>query len=917
MPEDWPLYKQRKKFDLTILSRHMIVTGKLSTAPTDLPNHVNNVDAFASLLKQNNRMANFMIFNFGTTEECQYNPRHFNNQVCNFCTSKYLMPSVDDLVAASKAMGGWLSLNDNNVVVVNCRNGLARSGLVIACFLKFWGLFEATYDAFEYFVDRRSKDVSDREWINGTLKRYLRYFNDTITLQGMYPRQTLMSLHQVMVNSVPNFDGAGSCNPELEVFQNGQLVFSSIVKKKEIGTTRPHKDVDLIEHDVQKPYESAVMYMDRFIIVFWIDGLDVSGDLVIRIFHRSDDSFSGNTICSFAFNASFTTNDVIHADLKDLSVPSLMIPPPGLGKKHKRFADDFGIDVISSPAGNSVAKSTDVTKTIESCLSALSDRHYVQPDDFCLKALVLSSSEDNVKKLALQLFDNDIHLAHEFIKLNHTTSVEVTKSDNVTEQHKQEICEASIANYPRCPGELAPVEKLQEKLHSAETRSIQATVSSVSIDTSKKAAPLFVPPPPPPPPPPAPKNHIDRNISDDMGRLRIKSGFNIEDISSVSGTVWEDAIEPVYFDTAVFEKLFCVDPKKEVMPVLKRHGSQNKSTNTSQKSSCPALIDVRRANNVGIGLARFTRRFKVSEIRQKIIDRSSELNLDDLLTLREIVPTEEESAMLSIFEGLPESLSQSEFFLYEMNREPALHWMIDTTILMHTLESEICQSIEILTSATSVLERLQESPSVKRLMRAVLDLGNMVSYQYGRSRKRSKVKGFKLNTLLSLKSVYSIDREMNLLDFLVHSLKDDHPECMLIAEEFPEFEALSSFDSKMVIDHLKSIQSKVDQVKYSRGVKPSHSVTKFKNEILEFIANSEQLMSDANITVDKYTRSFTHATTYFGADGQSIKSNEFFRIFFEFSCSLQDTLKNVSNNNVDLSIRNSLSSRSSLSSLTD
>ncbi len=45
-----------------------------------------------------------------------------------------------------------------------------------------------------------------------------------------------MTLHQVMINTIPDFDGYGSCNPELEVYKEGELVFSSVVRKKEMSS---------------------------------------------------------------------------------------------------------------------------------------------------------------------------------------------------------------------------------------------------------------------------------------------------------------------------------------------------------------------------------------------------------------------------------------------------------------------------------------------------------------------------------------------------------------------------------------------------------------------------------------------------------------------------------------------------------
>eukprot|EP00606_Chrysophyceae_sp_TOSAG23-5_P000002 GSChrysophyteH2.ASY1.ANO1.805.1 assembled CDS len=51
----------------------------------------------------------------------------------------------------------WLDLHSDHVAVVYCQNGRSRSGILIACFLKFISAFETTSHAFDFFCSSRAQ----------------------------------------------------------------------------------------------------------------------------------------------------------------------------------------------------------------------------------------------------------------------------------------------------------------------------------------------------------------------------------------------------------------------------------------------------------------------------------------------------------------------------------------------------------------------------------------------------------------------------------------------------------------------------------------------------------------------------------------------------------------------------------------
>ena len=49
----------------------------------------------------------------------------------------------------------WLDLSSDNIAIIHCRNGKSRTGILIACLLKYMRAFESAVDAFEFFNGAR------------------------------------------------------------------------------------------------------------------------------------------------------------------------------------------------------------------------------------------------------------------------------------------------------------------------------------------------------------------------------------------------------------------------------------------------------------------------------------------------------------------------------------------------------------------------------------------------------------------------------------------------------------------------------------------------------------------------------------------------------------------------------------------
>lgn len=64
-------------------------------------------------------------------------------------------PSLDCIFSQCYSIKSWLDLRNDHVAIVHCSNGRSRSGILIACLLKYIGAFTHASQAFDFFCSAR------------------------------------------------------------------------------------------------------------------------------------------------------------------------------------------------------------------------------------------------------------------------------------------------------------------------------------------------------------------------------------------------------------------------------------------------------------------------------------------------------------------------------------------------------------------------------------------------------------------------------------------------------------------------------------------------------------------------------------------------------------------------------------------
>lgn len=302
----------------------------------------------------------------------------------------------------------------------------------------------------------------------------------------------------------------------------------------------------------------------------------------------------------------------------------------------------------------------------------------------------------------------------------------------------------------------------------------------------------------------------------------------------------------------------------------------------------PRILDSRRANNVGIGLSRFYKRMSTSEIIEAVIGRKFDIiDINDLLCLKAIVPTDEERERFGLFNGDASVLIPSEQFMYHVSRVPQFTWMVNALIFEAQFPSE-CESINNkLTVLCALLTKIRESPGLKTLFTLVLQLGNLANYDYGRvpahMRIRGKALGFTMDSLLKLHEVKSVDRKATLLNYLAIMVAEKHDNLLTIPDDFNEMGIVKHWDTDAIYSDIAQLSLHFN--KFNNLRLESEETAQLKT----FRESQSVFLNMAKIKLEKLSKlaaaakqSWKETATYLSEDPTDKKPEELLMVFDQF-----------------------------------
>ncbi|XP_055084512.1 tensin-3-like isoform X2 [Periophthalmus magnuspinnatus] len=171
-------------------------------------------------------------------------------------------PPLDKICTICKAMESWLNADPLHVVVIHCRGGKGRIGVVISSFVHFTDVSASADQALDRFAMRKYYDDKVSALMTPSQKRYVWILNSLLS-GSMKINASPLFLHCIILHGIPNFNSAGVCRPYIKVYQGMQAVYSSAIYH--IGSS--HRDRVCI------PLEPAQL---------------LKGDIMIKCYHKSE-----------------------------------------------------------------------------------------------------------------------------------------------------------------------------------------------------------------------------------------------------------------------------------------------------------------------------------------------------------------------------------------------------------------------------------------------------------------------------------------------------------------------------------------------------------------------------------------------------------------------------------------------------
>ena len=161
------------------------------------------------------------------------------------CIERSETPSISKLIKLCYAIHAYLELDSSNVAMVYCSNGKTRTAIAMACYLKFAGMVQHSYQGFLYFLSKRGIAKPEATWrqLPPSLHNFFRQFDSALEIGGFLNRKPLL-LRAIALQGIPVDE-----KPCLDIWDSSKRhVYSShpeVWNKKEGGNTNEDENNEL------------------------------------------------------------------------------------------------------------------------------------------------------------------------------------------------------------------------------------------------------------------------------------------------------------------------------------------------------------------------------------------------------------------------------------------------------------------------------------------------------------------------------------------------------------------------------------------------------------------------------------------------------------------------------------------------
>ncbi|KAM5303146.1 tensin-3 isoform 1-T1 [Glossophaga mutica] len=166
---------------------------------------------------------NYLVLNLS---EKRYDLAKLNPKILDVGWPELHAPPLDKVCTICKAQESWLNSDPQHVVVIHCRGGRGRIGVVISSYMHFTNVSASADQALDRFAMKKYYDDKVSALMQPSQKRYVQFLSGLLAGTVKMNASPLF-LHFVLLHGTPNFDAGGACRPFLKLYQAMQPVHTT------------------------------------------------------------------------------------------------------------------------------------------------------------------------------------------------------------------------------------------------------------------------------------------------------------------------------------------------------------------------------------------------------------------------------------------------------------------------------------------------------------------------------------------------------------------------------------------------------------------------------------------------------------------------------------------------------------------
>ncbi|CAK4068058.1 unnamed protein product [Aphanomyces euteiches] len=346
-----------------------------------------------------------------------------------------------------------------------------------------------------------------------------------------------------------------------------------------------------------------------------------------------------------------------------------------------------------------------------------------------------------------------------------------------------------------------------------------------------------------------------------------------------STSIWEDRDHNIQLDMDEIEALFFKETTTAKKPAAK----------PLNRKQAVTLVDGKRAMNAAIALARIKLSYEEVASAIQTYDNMG-LTLEQLTTINEFLPTDDEVGIIQRYQGDTSSLGEAEKFFAAIAKVPRYNIKMECLIAKQAFPSHVTDVATSIRNITQACEDVKGSRLLKLLLGTVLKLGNTLN---GGEETEHAIRGFSVDSLLRLGHTKTNDNKTTVLHYLVRVVRKNQVQVLDFQSELQHVPLAARESTESIEQMYANLESDVKKTKEEcdrmQEEKVEHSTIETLRHAMDDADHALQQLQQA---ISEMKQEIVTVFEYFGEDPAK-KPMDFFQTLTSFCMAFEKAKQEV------------------------